>query len=272
MPSIGDIILTAAPYIIFYFIVLVGSVVSSLGKQKKLLDFLGVEKNSRQVVIYLSSLRIPPGNAVGFDGLPRSYQGIAIPTWELNICSRLAKELTIDAFKYIPPVVRKSLQEKYAFFRPLTIRIEASPMQNGDIDFFTRSIITAGSQGYNIVTNYCISQNLAQMRIAQNGTVIEIAKGKDKGEVIRRASNHHDIAILEKVIDHTRNDTVLIIAAGLGVLGTMGAVQYLIDHWQDLYKTYGKQEFALALQFTTANRNSLNDALQGSVIRRVPEK
>lgn len=272
MPSIGDIILTVAPYIVGFFLALIGFVVFSLGRQKKLFDFLGVDKNLRQVVIYLSSLRISPGNAIGFDGLPRSYHGIAIPTEELNIGSRLAKELTIDAFEYIPPIVRKSLQEKYAFFRPLTIRIEASPMRNNDVDFSTHSIITAGSQGYNIVTNYCISQNLAQLCITQNGTVIEIVKGKDKGEVIRRASVQHDIAILEKVIDHTRNNTVIIIAAGLGVLGTMGAVQYITDHWQDLYKTYGKGEFALALQFTAANTNSLNDALKGSVIRRIPEK
>jgi len=102
--------------------------------------------------------------------------------------------------------------------------------------------------------------------------VIEIVKGKDKGEIIRRASNQHDIAILEKIIDNTRGDTVIFIAAGLAVLGTMGAVQYFIDHWQELYKTYTKREFALALQFSIANRNSIDDALQGSVIRRIPEK
>jgi Ca2+/Na+ antiporter len=271
MPSIGDIVLTVAPYIIGFLLALVGFIVYSLSKQKRIFDFLGIDKKSKQVVIYLSSLLVPPGNAIGFDGLPRSYQGIAIPTGELNISSRLSKELTIDAFEYIPPVVRKSLQEKYAFFRPLKIRIEASPMRDSDIDFSTRSIFTVGSQGYNIVTNYCVSQNLAQLRITQNGTVIEIAKGKDAGETIRRASNQHDIAILEKLIDHTRNDTVVIIAAGLGVLGTMGAVQYFVDHWQELYKTYGKHEFALALQFT-AKSNSLDNALQGSVIRRVPEK
>jgi len=247
---------------------LIGFIVYSLGKQKKLFDFLGVDKKSRQVVIYLSSLFIPPGHAFGFDGLPRSYQGIAIPTGELNISSRLSKELTIEAFEYIPPVVRKALQEKYAFFRPLKIRIEASPMRDPDIDFSGRSIITAGSQGYNIVTNYCIGQNLTQLCITQNGTVIEIVKGKDKGEIIRRASNQHDIAILEKLVDHTRNDTAIIIAAGLGVLGT---IQYFIDHWQELYKTYGKREFALALQFGIANRK-FDDALQGSVIRRIPEQ
>jgi hypothetical protein len=271
MPTIGDIILTATPYIIGFFLALVGFIGYSLSKQKRMFDFLGIDKNSKQVVIYLSSLFVPPNTASGFDGLPRSYQGLTIPIGELNISSRLSKELTLDAFEYLPPVIRKSLQEKYAFFRPLKIRIEASPMRNSEIDFSTRSIFTVGSHGYNIVTNYCISQNLTQLRITQNGTVIEIAKGKDTGEIIRRASNQHDIAILEKLIDNTRNDTVIIIAAGLGVLGTMGAVQYFIDHWQELYKTYGKREFALALQFT-ANGNSLDNALKGSVVRRVPEK
>ena len=271
MPSVGDIVLTATPYIIGFLLALFGFILYSLSKQKRIFDFLGVDKNSKQVVIYLSSLLVPPGNAFGFDGLPRSYQGIAIPTGELNISSRLSKELTIDIFEYIPPVIRKSLQEKYVFFRPLKIRIEASPMRDSDIDFSARSIITVGSQGYNIVTNYCVSQNLTQLRITQNGTVIEITKGKDTGEIIRKASDQHDIAILEKLVDYTRNGTTIIIAAGLGVLGTMGAIQCFIDNWQELYKTYGKREFALVLQFT-ANRNSLDDALQGSVIRRVPEK
>jgi len=117
MPSIGDIALTVAPYVIGFLLALVGFIVYSLSKQKKIFDFLCIDKKSKQVVIYLSSLLVPPGNAIGFDGLPRSYQGIAIPTGELNISSRLSKELTIDAFEYIPPVVRKYLQEKHDFFR-----------------------------------------------------------------------------------------------------------------------------------------------------------
>jgi hypothetical protein len=273
MPSIGDIALTTAPYVIGFLVALGGFFVFSLGKQKKLFNFLGLDKKSKQVVVYLSSLLVPRGTATGFDRLPRSYQGPAIPIGELSISSRLAKALTIDAFEYIPPVVRKSLQEKYTFFRPLTVRIDASPMQNGDIDFSTCSIITVGSQAYNIVTNYCITENLVQLQITQNGTVIEIVKGKDKGVVIKKASDQHDIAILEKFIDHTRNNSTIIIAAGLGVLGTIGAVQYLIDHWRDLDKTYGNREFALILQFGPANKGSYDDILKsGSVIRRIPEQ
>lgn len=75
------------------------------------------------------------------------------------------------------------------------------------------------------------------------------------------------------MVDHTRNNATVIIAAGLGVLGTMGAVQYLIDNWQDLYKTYGNREFALILQFGPMENFPLDDVIKnGSVIRRIPEK
>ena len=273
MSTIGDIALAVAPYVIGFIFALISFITYSFSRQKKLLKFFGPEKTSKRVLVYLSSLLVPRGGSTGFDGLPRSYQGIAIPTGELNVGSRLAKALTIDAFEYIPPVVRKSLQEKISFFRPLTARIDASPMQNTDIDFSSRSIIAVGSQAYNIITNYCITENLVQLQITHNGTVIELMKGKDKGGIVKRASGQHDIAILEKFIDHNRNDSSIIIAAGLGVIGTMGAVQYLIDHWRDLQKLYGNSDFALALQFGPVNRGSLDDILKnGSVIRRIPEK
>jgi len=276
MPSIADIALKIASNVVScvvtFLVAFVGFIVFRLSKQRRLFNFIGVDKEARRVVVYLSSLFIPRGCAVDFDGLPRSYQGIAIPTEELGISARLSKALTIDVFENIPPIIRKSLQKKCACFRPLTVSINASPMQESEIDFSTRSIITAGSQGYNVVTNYCISRNIAQLQISHDGKAIQIMKGKDKGEVIRPASDQHDIAILERLIDHTRNDTTIIIGAGLGVIGTMGAIQYLIDHWQELNKTYHNREFALVLQFGPVDKGSLEDILKGTVIRRIPEK
>ena len=272
MPSIGDITLAVAPYVIGFLVAFIGFIVFSLSRQRKLFNFLGADKIARQAIVYLSSLLIPRGCAVGFDGLPRSYQGITIPTEELSISARLVKTLTADAFEYIPPTVRKFLHEKCAFFRPMTVSVNASPMQESEIDFSTRSIITAGSQGYNVVTNYCVSRNLAQLQISHNGTAIQVMKGKDKGEVIRPASNQHDVAILERLIDHTRNDATIIIGAGLGVIGTMGAIQYLIDHWQELDKTYRNREFALVLQFGPIGKRSFEDMLKGTIVRCIPEK
>jgi hypothetical protein len=271
MPTIWDIILAVIVPVITVFATFIGIVIYRLSKERKLLNFLGVDKNSRRIIIYLSSLFIPRGNAVGFDGGVRSYQGITIPIEEFGISLPLAKSLGIDAFDNIPPILRKPLQEKNTFLRPISIDINASPMKEGDIDFSTRSLITVGSQGYNIVTNYCISHNLCKLQIGQNGTAIEIKKGKQIGEIINRASVNHDIAILEKLVDQSHGNTTIIIAAGLGVIGTMGAIQYMIDNWEKLYKTYQDDEFALVLQFGPAGTMSLNDLLKGEVIRRLPE-
>jgi hypothetical protein len=153
MSTIGEIALAVAPYVIGFLFALISYIIFSFSKQKKLLKFLTPDKTSKRIVIYLSSLFVPSGGSTGFDGLPRSYQGISIPIGELNVGFRLAQALTIDAFEYIPLVIRKSLQEKFTIFRPLMARIDASPMQNNGIDFSTRSIIAVGSQGYNFVTN-----------------------------------------------------------------------------------------------------------------------
>lgn len=272
MPTAGEVALTFAPYCIGFLITFISFIAVVLSKQLKLFKFLGIDKERRPTAVYLSSLFIPCGCAVGFDGLPRSYQGITIPTEELSISARLAKAFTIDPFEYIPPVVSKSIQKKYAFFRPLTVNINASPMKENEIDFSTHSIITAGSQAYNVVTNHCVSHNLAQLQISHNGTAIQVMMGNNKGEVIQPATNHHDIAILERLVDHERNDTTIIIGAGLGVIGTMGAIQYLIDNWQEMEKTYRKREFALVLQFGPVGNLSFEDLLKGTVILRIPEK
>lgn len=270
MPSLGNILLTIAPYVIGFVVAFVSYIIFGLSKQRKLFRFLGVDKSSRQVIVYLSSLLIPRGGAAGFNGQPRSYHGIAIPSEELGISSRLSTAFKLDPFKNIPPIIRKPLQDKYAFFRPLTVNITGSPMQERKIDFSTRSMITVGSQGYNVVTNYCVSRNLSQLEITHNGTAIEIMKGKNQGEVIQPVSNQHDIAILERLIDRTRNDTTIIIAAGLGVVGTMGAIQHLIDHWRKIEKEYRNREFALVLQFGLSSAHNLEETLKGTVIRQLP--
>jgi hypothetical protein len=271
MPTVGDILLEIAPYTIGIILTLFSLIIFGLSKQRKLLGFLGVDERSRRVIVYLSSLLIPHGCALGFDRQPRSYQGIAIPTGELSIGTPLSRALTIDPFESIPPVFRKRLQEKNALFRQTKVDVYASPMDEREIDFSTRSIITDGSQGYNVVTNYCIRHNLGQLQITDDGKTIRIVKGKHQGEIISPPSNKHDIAILERIVDRSRNDTTIIIGAGLGVVGTTGAIQYLMDHWQELNKNYGNKEFALVLQFGPSGILPPEELLKGSVVRRLPE-
>ena len=235
------------------------------------MKFFGIDKDSRRVVVYLSSLFVARGKALDFRGQARSYEGITVPIEEFSIGAALPKAFKIDPFDNIPPIIRRNLQKKWSFFKPTSIDVNASPFREADIDFSTRSIITLGSHGYNLVTDYCTAHGLTQLHITHDGTAITIVEGRHQGEVIRPASSRHDIAILEKLIDSSQDQTTLIIAAGLGVIGTMGAVRYLIDNWEALYKSCGDNPFGLVLQFGPVDAAPLVEVLKGNVIRRLPE-
>ncbi len=269
-PSFWDILLTAAPAVLGVAFVLGCAIVFGLSKQRRLFKLLGVQGDARQTIVYLSSLFVPRGGSLGFDGHPRSYEGLTIPSEELTMIARLAKALSVDPFRNIPPILREPLQQKWRFFRPGSINATASPRTEAEIDFSTRSIITVGSQAYNTMTHHCLAHNLVQLQISHNGTAITIARGRNAGEVVHPSTQQHDIGILEKVIDRSSQNTSVVIAAGLGVYGTMGALQYLIDHWQEIYKKYGDREFALLLQFGPATTQSFKEMLKGTVIRELP--
>lgn len=271
MPTFFDILLEVAPYIIGLVIGLVGVIIVRLSKQRKLMRLLGIDKNIRRVNIYLSSLFVRSGHGLDFRGVPRTYEGITVPNEEFSAGTAIPGALNFDPFENIPPIIRKQIQEKWPFFKPISFSVNASPFQVADIDFSSKSIITLGSHGYNIVSDYCNTHGLSKLHITQNGTVIEIVKGKHKGEIIRPVSRRHDIAILEKVTDGSRDDATILIAAGLGVIGTMGATNYFLNHWQELHKAYDEREFALVLQFGPVGSAPLSEILKGNVIRRLPE-
>lgn len=258
-----DIVLAIAPYLVGLLASLLGLAVYALSIQRKLMRLLGIDNRQRRVIIYLSSLFIPRGCAIDFHGNARSYEGITVPIEEFSASAAIPRILRIDPFENIPSIIRNQLKQRSHYFKAIQFDINASPMRVSDIDFRTKAILTLGSHGYNIVTDYCVTNNLSHLRIINNGTAIQVAKGKNAGEVIRPASNKYDIATLEKLIDETRDDTSIIIAAGLGVIGTMGAINYLLDHWKDLNKAYDDREFALVLQFGPVNSMSFEDFNEG---------
>lgn len=55
------------------------------------------------------------------------------------------------------------------------------------------------------------------------------------------------LAIVEKVHDPATQSTVFI-AAGLGVVGTMGAVHFLAEHWNELWQQFGTRPFAICFE------------------------
>jgi hypothetical protein len=271
MPTIWDVLLQALPYLITVLVTLIGIVIFRFSRLWKLIRLLGIDGQQRRVILYLSSLLIPRGHAIDFRGQARSYEGIAIPTEEFSAGVALSRLLPSDPFENLPPVARRPLEKRLPFFRKVQIDVNASPMRDPDIDFSTRSIITLGSHGYNIVSDYCSRNNLARLAITGDGTQITILQGDHSGEVIRPSSPQHDIAILEKIVDHSRGNTTIVVGAGLGVIGTMGAANYLLTNWETLHKKYGKREFALVLQFGPTNTLPLAEVLKGSIVRALPQ-
>jgi hypothetical protein len=272
MPTIGDILLEFSSIIIVFLLTVAGFIFFAFSKQRKLRRFFGIKKESQDIDVYLSSLFIPQYTSTGFDGRPRSYQGPAIPIGELGIIASLASALKLSGFDNIPAFIRDMLAKVNKNFQPLNINPKASPLKETEINFRSGStIITVGSQGYNIVTNYCVDNNLSQMQIVENGTAIQIMKGKRQGEIVRPVSDKHDIAILEKLTERTRDNTTIFIAAGLGVLGTMGTIQYLVDKWEKLASEY-PDDFAFILQFGPIDRFSFEECLhEGERIRQIPD-
>ncbi len=270
MPTVWDGLLQASPYIITALATLFGLVVFRLSKLRKLTRLLGISAKERRVILYLSSLFVPRGASFDFRGHARSYEGITIPTEEFSAAVALSRLLPTDPFENLPPIARRPLEERLPFFRRIQIDVNASPMRDPDIDFSTRSIITLGSHGYNLVTDYCARNNLARLSITGNGTQITVLQGPHSGEVITRPGPQYDIAILEKIVDHTRDNTTIVMAAGLGVVGTMGAANYLLQNWQRLEKQYGDKEFALALQFGPMGKLPLPELLKGLILRAFP--
>jgi len=61
------------------------------------------------------------------------------------------------------------------------------------------------------------------------------------------------------------------LAHGWGVNGTRGAVRYLVEHWQELHRKHGTEEFALCLQFPTVAEDPQGYLAKPGVLLEFPE-
>ena len=79
--------------------------------------------------------------------------------------------------------------------------------------------------------------------------IMRVIKGPREGDVFERRPNHiDDLSIVEKLHDEA-HETTIFIAAGLGVVGTLGAVYYLVKNWSKLLDDFGAEPFAMCLRF-----------------------
>lgn len=215
-----------------------------------LFEFLGVSQDEHRFLVYLSTLFIAPGGSADFRGARRSFQGPAIPAVELTIVQPTSQLFISPFLRSLPASMRKWLGNKVHWaFREILPEFSPSPPNRNEVE--PTNMLTVGSQYYNAAGDLYAETGDPFLKMEQVGTtmVIRVRKGPRKDDVFQQRPNcNDDLAIVEKLLDEAHGTTVFI-AAGLGVVGTRGAVQYLVDNWSQLREDFGAAPFAICLRF-----------------------
>ena len=220
-------------------------------KKRRLFQFFGITKECPSFIVYLSTVFVVPGGSVDFRGTPRTFAGPAVPAAELYIIEPVAKFFSDRLLNNLPSPIRKWLGDKvHWLFLPISPTFKGSPQERSQVE--QGNILTVGSQYYNsagdLYTETC-NPILRMVQDDQGKMVIRVKRGPRAGDIFeQRTGQPDDLAIVEKLYDNATNSTVFI-AAGLGVVGTMGAVHFLVENWAKLREDFCTKPFAVCLRF-----------------------
>jgi len=213
--------------IFLVILILVGSSFYLIARRRKLLKFFSIN-STRELIIYLSNIRVVKGGSIGIDGNKRAYYGSTLVFGEAiqaNSFSNLFSYL-IPGLKNQPGIL------KYLLVSDIKVTTATSPILMNDI-IKNSSIITFGSPGYNLVSEQFEKTLLPPMTFTKDNTAIHIS---DLPEDINPLHS-----FIQRRYDQ-KNERMVFYVAGLSEIGTIGAAYFLSTQWKELYKKYGAME------------------------------
>ncbi len=213
--------------IFFGITIVIGWSAFLIVRRRRLLKFFGIGETKR-ITVYLSNIRVVEGGSVGTDGKPRRYAGTTV-----TIGEAVQANLFPNLFSYrIPGLSDKPGILKYLMVSDVKVVVLPSPLKEEDIDK-TSSMITFGSPGYNVVSQWAERKFVPRMKFVQDNSQIavdnlpNIADGKQ--------------SFVQRLYD-SDNKRWVFYTAGLSELGTIGAAYFLASQWRKLYKKYGAKD------------------------------
>ena len=219
-------------------------------QRRDLFEFLGISQDEHRFLVYLSTLFVAPSGSADFRGVRRSFKGPAIPAVELAVVQPVTQLFVSPFLQSLPASIRRWLGNKVHWtFQEILPEFSPSPPNRNEIE--PTNMLTVGSRYYNAAGDLYAETGDPFLKMEQVSTamVISVRKGPREGDVFQQRPNcNDDLAIVEKLFDEAHGTTVFI-AAGLGVVGTLGAVQYLIDRWAQLHDEFDTEPFAVCLRF-----------------------
>jgi len=219
-------------------------------KRKRLFQFFGITKENPHLTTYLSTVFVQNGGSVDFRGIPRTFSGPAIPSAELSTIEPLSVLFNDPLLDGLPKSLRKWLSEKVHWsFKPISPIFTSSPQDRNMVA--STNIFTVGSKYYNSAADIFTETCNPILRMEQVGQrmIIRVSRGTRAEDTFeQRSQQTDDLAIVEKIYDEA-NTRYVFFAAGLGVIGTIGAVHYVAYNWPKLMEGFDTRPFAICLRF-----------------------
>jgi len=216
-------------------LIFLGWIIFVFTKRKRLVNFYNI-KNSKRIVIYLSTLFVQRGGSLGYDKKPRGYQGVAVVLNEQLVANKFR-----DIMNYIMPSLsdHSSILSKI-LFSDIKVSILPSPTSIQEIDSST-TIISIGSPGYNIVSKFIEDHKKAICKFENDNTSFSVTNMP----LIEDGLN----GFVQKIYDE-KSDRSFFYTAGISEIGTIGAAKFLANEWPRLYEKFGsKKSFLIMLRF-----------------------
>lgn len=240
-------------------------------RRRKLLRTFGVTREHRTFTVYLSSVVVRPYGSVGFDGTAAAYYGAAVPDYELNAVVPVVDLWSAGRLERLSVDLRERVL-RWWILLPVKPEIRTSPRTRAELHH-GGAVLSVGSGAYNSCTDYLDSLN-PRILIADGGLAVRrqtssgVTISEWRFQAAGAGATATDFGLLRKQVD-VATDTTYIIAAGLGIVGTTGALHYLAAKHRELYKRYKQKEFEICLKFADADTDP-NAIRRGVAIYQSP--
>lgn len=233
--------------------------------RREILHFFGVSNAKPNASIYVSTLNIKPGGTTGIEPIDRGYVGAAINKLEYEGALAIQNELKARPLALLPRKLQDWFGQDNIELRTVDVPVRLSPPKATNRDpAFDSNLIILGTGVYNSLSHYYLKEYFVKHssiypwhfyhdKNIEGQRIIGIHRRGFKDSLIDEGRDGRtEPAFIQRIHDVDRNTTVFV-CAGLGSSATFGSARYLSERWRDLQRTFGDEEFGLALLFYNQN-------------------
>jgi hypothetical protein len=218
--------------------------------------FFGLTKAAPRLTCYTSTVNVRPLGSAGPGGMPASFSGLAVPSYEMDALVPFVVLWDSGKLDRLPSGLRERLQ-KWWIIRNVRPEILPSPKSARTL-VHGGSIVSVGSRAYNSCTAYLHDVLHTELSTSDGLAVLRATPKRLEWRCAepQGADEETDFAIVERCSVPQTNTTYFVVA-GLTKTGTAGAVAFLAKFWKDLYQVYGVRDFAICLKFNNISNDPI---------------